>query len=825
MVARPTIPIRSCNAGEFTPEAKGRIDIKQYYSAGLAFKNIEPVPQSGFRRMGGSRRIGQWRKPFVAVPITGAALVPGPHTGTKTIWTGTVAGAVAAVLASGLAISAGSATFDVEAQVAGQWTKIAGPFSVKTGEPATRLAALAPGAYLPATGLRIVATFSASATVSGLAVSAFQESGSPVRPRYVPITTDGGHAISCFLTAGIADFYTQGGHVGSAHVPAVTVEILPQLNFYAEGSTIGIFHGELQTARMFLMTPSQLHDWRADTWPYNPVPKADLGADYPKTADKWEIFLRWAEDTELYIAATVDGETTPTIPLRDANGIPVVASHGDWNRLATELAEAINELSSINSTGVTVVHNWVYQNSEKSEVTFGGDLAGQEFDLTVTVANTTSASALTYHTQIGKTEFEPLFSASRGWPGAVNLLQDRMGYARIPAVPGALSLSRVGEYFDLNVQGQNDNAARLDKLRSQTSETILHIKESNYFFVFTDRGVYFIPNRTIERNTPLNFVICSEIGAQPDCEPFELEGQLYYVAINPAGMDMAGSGGKQLFRVEESVTSAATSFQADSVSLLASHLVDRIIRSVRQKPEQDLDAARGWLMRTDGRLIITQMIKSQEINGYCEWIAAAGGAVREVGVDGRNKLWLAIERAGRTSIELYDTAIFLQDAVSAVTDLAGKITDLPFEDAAELWAVADGYVLGPFTVHGGVIDLEDAYSDVLVGRWIAPRFETMPQVYVTPADEVLHRPGRIHTLHVNIADTTSIAVGANGQPPVDIVLHETTDPVDQPMPAKTKQIVVTGSDLPGFMTGTTAVITQVRPGELRVRDIGIGAKL
>ncbi|TIU44974.1 MAG: hypothetical protein E5W19_32315, partial [Mesorhizobium sp.] len=132
MVARPASPTRSCNAGEFTPEAKSRVDIKQYYSAGLAFKGVEPVPQSGFRRMGGSRRKGEWRRPLSARAITSPTPTFGPHTGTQTIWTGTVAGTVATVLMSTLAIDKGTATFVCEAFVGGVWVQIAGPFAVKT---------------------------------------------------------------------------------------------------------------------------------------------------------------------------------------------------------------------------------------------------------------------------------------------------------------------------------------------------------------------------------------------------------------------------------------------------------------------------------------------------------------------------------------------------------------------------------------------------------------------------------------------------------------------------------------------------------------------
>ncbi|RWN78075.1 MAG: hypothetical protein EOS02_09960 [Mesorhizobium sp.] len=829
MVARPSAPTRSCNAGEFTPEAKGRVDIKQYYSAGLAFKNVEPVPQSGFRRMGGSRRIGEWRKPLSARAITAPTPAAGPFVGTQTIWTGTVAGTVAAVLASGLAIDAGSATFTIEAFVGGVWVPIGGPFAVKTGTPVTRLAAFAPGQQQAATSLRIRATFSVSANVSGLAVSAFFESGTALPPRYVELTTDEGDALSCFISAGIADFFTETGFVGSARLATVTGDMLPDLGFYSEGDTIGIFHGQLETVRLLLATDGQLHDWRQDLWPYDPVPNADLGGDYPKTDDIWEIFIRWTGDsTQGFLSVTVNGETTPAISVKSA-GVPIAltaATTADLEAWAAEIEAALQDLPTLGS-GVTVARQSVAGNkTEMLVVTFGGDFSGEEYELSATIANTADASALPFHTQIGETEFEAVFSTENGWPGTVELVQDRLSYGRIPAVTGAIAMSRIAEYFDLNADGKTDEAARLDRLRSKTSETIVHIKESTYLFVFSDKKMYFVPNRTIERNTPLNFVPAGNVGAQPNCRPFELEGEVYYVALNPEGLAFAAQGGKQVLRVTESVTSSTTNYNADPVSLLASHLADNLIRSASQKPATDLDASKGWLMRTDGRLIACQMIRNQDINGYCEWVAAAGGLVREIGVDGKNRLWLAIERAGRTSIEIYDTTIYLQDAVDAVPNLAGVITGLPYEDGAQLWAKADGYVLGPFTVAGGSIALGDAYAAALVGRWVAPRWESMPQVLVTPSDEVILRPGRIHTLYANIADTDSIAVGANGEQPEDVILHEATDPVDAPMPPKTQLLTVGGDgSLLGMMTGTTAVITQKRPGELRVRDIAMGTKL
>lgn len=703
MVARPATPYRSANAGEMSQDLRGRVDIKQYYSAGLAYKNIEPVPQSGFRLMGGTWRMG-------TLPMT-------------------------------------------------------------------------------------------------------------ARPRYVGLMLDDGTALSAFFTPGQVDIYTEVGHQATVELPTLLEEMLPDLDFYAEGKTIGVFHPQLRSLRLFLN--SGLDDWTVSDWPFSPAPKADLGGTYPKTNDVWEIFMRWTDNPQIFLSVTVDGETTRAIPLRDIMGDPVAANSGDWAAFAAELQTELEELPSL-GTGVVVSQAAAGTDARRLTIEFTGDLSGREYQLSALVTNTASASSLPYHIEIGETGKEDVFSNTRGWPGSVQLVQDRLAYVRIPAVPGALALSQVGEYFNLNVEGQADSAARLDRLRSQTSERINFIKESQYVLVFTDRGAYFVNNRTIERNTPLNFVLASETGIAENCRPFDLEGVDYYVGRDTSDV-VDGSGHQLLSIIYDDVS---TRYNAQAESLLASHLVSGIIRSIPQKKSGDLDAAKGWLLRKDGRLIAAQMIKNQEIMGFCEWIAAHNGKVREIGVDGRNRLWMAIERDSELVVEIYDTSIFLQDAITVTPDLSGVVTGLEAYEGKTVHVVADGYELEHgFLVEDGTINLEDSYSSAIVGRWQCPRWESMPLRYVTPSDDVIMRPGRIHTVHINIMDTTSIAVGANGEAPKDVSLLTAKDPTDQPMAPKTQLITITGEMLQGFKTDTTLVITQKRPGRLRVRDLAIGAKL
>lgn len=829
MIARPSTPFRSGNAGEMSRDARGRVDVKQYYSAFLACKNIEPVPQGGFRQMGGSWRVGLWRKPLADRAITSPSAFAGPHSGTQTVWQGSVAGAVAAVFVDALAINAGGAAFSVEAQIGGVWSLIGGPFAVTAaGGAQSRMAAFAPGGQQTATALRVRATFSEAASVTIGGVTAFFEAGTAIAPRMTSVTLDNGQVAMAMISPGIGDIWTDAGFQGAVRLPMVTADMLLDLNFYAEARTIGLFHEALRSQRLFLATPTELDDWRGSDWPYDPLPDADLDGIYAKTDDIWEVWLRWtfANSTYLYLALTVDGEQTspPTIPLTNA-GTPVTigsASAINWADFAAAVQTALRAMPTMGA-GVTVTEANPSGPSRKLTITFGGALTGQEYQVSALVSNTADASALPFHTQIGETDFEALLSAERGWPGVAALVQDRMGYARIPALPGANLLSRVAEYFDLGITSVADNAARMDVLRSKTSEKIVHVAWSNYLIVLTDRAAYFVPNRTIERNTPLNFVKVSELGAQPTAVPFEVEGELHYVGINPQGMPGRAQGGEQVLKAV--YDDVATKYSVAPISLIASHLTTRVLRSVTQSARSDTDAARAWLMRSDGRLIAGQFIASQEITGFTEWVPAHQGMVRDIRIDGRNRLWLAVERGDVRTFEIYDADLWLQDALTTTTDLSGAISGLPWADGVEVWAVADGYVLGPFPVIGGAIALEDPYSTVIVGRWRPPYAETMPQVHVNGNDEVIWRPGRIHGIAANLIDTTSIAIGANGEPPRDVDLVRTTDPVDQPLPAKTELIRVDGDVLTGVMTGTTAVFTQTRPGAMRVRDFYLETKL
>lgn len=819
MVEKAGSPFRSANAGELSPEAAGRVDIKQFYSAGLRYKNMEPVPLSGFRDMAGSFDNGRVRGRVEVVAQSGVVATAGPHSGNQIIYQATVAGNVVAIDCAALDADVGEHVVQAQALVGATWVNVGGAVTVGTAARAIGMA-VAPGEGVSATAVRLQATFSVAASITTGVVTVLTESTVQDAPRYTSVRHDSGSRYFASLQAMFMDVFEDDAFVAGVYLPTLTPDILPDVDFYAEDATIGIAHNTLETLRVRRGGSSV--EWVRDLWPYEGIPKVDLGAIYPKTNDEWEVQVSWTGSPFATLTLTVDGETTPGIPFVDALNAPIAISGAvDDVLTAANIKAALEGLPSLAGGTVTVVIVATAGAGKRIDIEFGGTLSGSEYQLNSSITNTADVAALSSHVTIGKTDFEPLFSALRGWPGAFGFVQDRLVLGDIKAVPPSLAISQAGDYFKFNIESAGAGAARLDKMRGgQVSERVLAFAEATYFLVFTDRSVWFASNRTITKTEPLNFVKTSNIGLALGCKPIETEVAAYYVGVDPNDNDNVGVG-SQLLAL--SYSELGTRFDAVPQQFFAQHLVRGIVGSAFQLGGRS-EASKIWMRRNDGRLIAACIIQSQEVLGFCEWIAAGGGAVTELHVDAANDVRLCVRRDGVLRHERQDRATLFHATVSATPDLAGGVRGLDHLNGREVWAEVEGYMLGPFTVSAGEIQLGDAYEGpALVGLWQAPVWESMPRVLITRSDEIIRRPGRIHSARAQVIDTTSIAIGANGGDVENVPLTTTADLVTQGLGEKTKSVRRVG--MLGFKTGTTMVVSQTFPGRLHVRDLDFQEKL
>jgi hypothetical protein len=348
MVAREGAPFRSANAGELSPDAAGRPDIKQFYSAGLRFKGMEPVPLSGFRRMAGSYDLGPVRGRVAALAKTNEDATPGPHTGTKTIWLATVAGKVVAIDCAAVAADTGTHTVQAEALVGGNWVACGSPIPVTTTAQQLTFAS-APGAGLVATQARLRATMSVAASITLGAVTVLTETSIQDAPRYSSLLHDSGIRYHLSLQAQFLDVFEDDAFVAGVYLPTLTSAILPLVGFYAENATLGIGHHNLETLRVRRAGSSLA--WTRDLWPYDGIPTADLGAIYAKTDDKWEVQVSYTGSPIVYLALTVDGETTSGIPFINAASAPVaIDGVVDLGLTAASIKAALEALPSLSAS-------------------------------------------------------------------------------------------------------------------------------------------------------------------------------------------------------------------------------------------------------------------------------------------------------------------------------------------------------------------------------------------------------------------------------------------------------------------------------------------
>lgn len=627
------------------------------------------------------------------------------------------------------------------------------------------------------------------------------------------------------FTAGSVDIWRNDRvKVATVALAAITADMLPELRFFGEANTFGIFHPLLWDGIRLLRNTGDDSLWTVGVWSYENVPSVDLGGTYVRTDDVWTIYIRWGSvDTiPLVVNVTVDGTATRAVQLKNAAGTPTKphdAVADEFYIFADDIAAAISDLGGF-SSGVSAIKESYSQSQRQAVivVTFGGALRGSEYDFSMSIVNTSDASALATHTQVGETDGEPLISASRKGFAGMAMFQDRAIYYAPDARGAAMALSQPGEYFNLNIKSQAANAPRLEALRSETSEVIYHIIDAAYLVAFTDQAEYFASNRTIKLNEPMNWLRSSSIGSKRSCPPVLLEGSVYFVSAD---------GGRLYSNNYDAV---GETFQPKPVNDLSGAEVGDLVRDIRsmvvQRKRGAMACDRLWILREDGRLVCGLVNVAQDIDfAACEWVVAGGGAVKAIAVDGQENVWLTVDRSGVVTEEMLEEEgeQLFQKALSVITDLAGQASGLAVLNGRTVWAEIDNDVFGPFTVSAGAIETGQAGKSARIGLWQAPVYESMPFVRVLQNDDVVRRPGKVVAVRLYVKDTASLAVGANGRAVKDVSLARMSDDLDAAKVNFTGHVPVAG--LIGACMDPTVTISQVRPGRIRVRDYVPGVKL
>ena len=620
--------------------------------------------------------------------------------------------------------------------------------------------------------------------------------------RLLPFQWSRERAYMMALRAGAIDIFhaATGGYAFSATVavPFADTDVI-DVTFARLDDTLILFHPDHPPRRVRRLG---VDSWSSDDAPFTDLPLVDYGGAYAGRAEVWRMIITFPSGFTFgtqQFELTASGEPTTLFPMEIVDGAVDSAA----------IVAALEALPSVGA-GVTAVYSGApADNTHSYDITFGGTNAGGNFEMTGRCVSSASVAASFSRIVAGEPGGEPIMSASRGWPSCGAFVQGRLMLAGFRSEPAALVMSRVGEYFDLNVKATAASGPILVRMDLDGGERIQSLRRGKHLCIFTTRGEWFVPDRAIARGQPFNMARSSDVGTRRGAPVIEQEGDLLF--CNPAGT--------KIFAAAYSDTSQG--YQPSPISLLASHLVRAVVGMALQTSDASTDSDRLWIVNADGGLVCGHLLRNQDVVGFTPWTGP--DPVRAVAVDAQGVVWIVAERSGQMRIEILEEGLVF-DAARTGAAPAGVLSGLAHLEGRQVWALADGWPAGPLTVAGGQITLPGgAATSATAGLWTPFRLDPLPMPRDIAERRVLLRPARVHGVRVDVSGSTEIAIGANGGPVREIPLARFGDLADQPPQPFTGQIHVTG--LTRYTPDTQVTITQKTPGPFTLRQLTLEARI
>lgn len=586
------------------------------------------------------------------------------------------------------------------------------------------------------------------------------------------------------LTSNLANFSVAGAGA-----------VLPELTFAQQSDTLLLFHQDLRSKRVRLTNTG----WSVGNLPYADIPNYDYGGVYTNGVPaKWQLEFVGLDATTTTFILTVNGQETQSI-----------AYHATMATLAGTISTAINNLPNI-SPGVVVAAG----SGATLTIEFSG--AGNEGDgwaVSGRVINKADAAILSVKKIAGVSPGEPLISTDKGWPQCGCFYGQRLIVGGFKSLPNAWMASKTGDFYNYDDRFTEANGPFLVPMDIAGGEQIERIVPSLNLLLFTTQAEYWIAERALSKTQAPNHVQSSRHGSKRGIPVVENEGAAIWCHANGATVG------------ENRFTDVEGNFVATDISLLASHLLKDVKDMAVRRATESMDGNIHAIVLGDGQARLVTMLREQEVTAYARMVT--DGLAKAVSRNGRNQLSWIMERGGARKLERMENGLLLDEAQDFVLGPPSKIVSgLSRFNGREVWVIADRDVFGPFMVSGGTVTLPVAVSLATVGTWKPPIVETLPPPRDIGPNTVLKRRARIHSVHISLIDTTSVAISTNGKPlrNYDLARYGTAladvPELDQPY---TGTIKITG--LTGYSTDPYVTIGQVRPGRLNVRSITVETAL
>lgn len=600
------------------------------------------------------------------------------------------------------------------------------------------------------------------------------------------------------------DVYGSAGKLATIAIPHTSAQI-PAIKELQQLDTMVLFHQDVQPQR--IMRQGSDISWAVGAAPFANIPNYDYGEAYTNgVAAVWAISFFNAVNGNNY-TLSVNGVITPALPMPTSDAAIQAAI------LALPGVSAGVTVTSgpANTPGGTPIPSGYFG------IEFSGD--GNEGDgwaVSGQFIDNSAAAITSAHLTRGVLGGEPIMSAARGWPACGVIYGARLVVAGFKSLPHAFLASQVGNYWNLDTRLTSASAPMLVPVDVDGAATILDIHKGRTLDLFTDGGEYWLNGAALDRTQTPVIVLATTNGVAPGVPVMENEGATIYA-------DRMG-GALWEFRFDYSQQNYASNNMSVRSASLVQNIGDMAVRRLTSATQTN----ELWALRADGMAVVCNLLRNEQITAFARRVT--DGSFQAVNVNDRHEITAIVQRqvngAPVQFVERVREDRLLDQSIDFNLGAPGTVvTGLADLEGAIVWAIADNIPQGPYTVVGGQITLGFAAISGYVGRWTPPRVLTMPQPRDVGPRTVVRRPCRVHTVRLRVVNTSSIAIGANGRPAVDIPLARFGGAADVPLLTHPFTGEVPCEGLQGFSDDGVVEITQVRPGLLNVTGVTVEVDL
>lgn len=667
-------------SGVFDPYLYDREDNTFYYNALADGKNLIVLPQGGITRRPGCEFVKELTRQLEEIDLSGATITA-PNGGTvgnlidgsastdliTTSNIGTTnpyvvfhvdlgaADTVCAVDCVNFVLSSGAVEDEFKIQYStnnSTWSDFGASFDIDASDRSRRAKGSSPVSARYWRFVRDGAT-DLTATISVQEIHFWKELDALSNGRLLPFSYSTEQSYMLATSDQNIDIF-----VGDEYKTAVSIDHTSlnqnHINFTQSLDTLIMFHSDVAPVKLFRQGSDDQFDFR--NVEFENIPNYDFGAGVGGVDEVQRINISDAFTTSDKFTILLEGERTAVI-----NG------NGTASTMASNIQAALRGLSNTSSDGITVSSV-----TDGYQITFGGDDGKRPWSkIEVSVLKGNMVMDISRTTK-GEYPGEPIMSETRGYPRAGSFYQERLHMGGFKSLPDALLSSAVSEFYNFDIDRDDDTKGLLFRATDDQANTIYQIVNSRHLSVFTDNAEYYFPSEPIDENAV--FKKTTSTGSKEGLRVFEVEGALVFVqgVFDESSDDEKGTSLREFIFVD-----TEQSYQAPNLSKLSGHLIKNPVDMALRKSVSTEGASNLLMVNEDGTITCNTIMRSDAVNAFMPHQTRGGDKFLAVGVDKKRRVYFITERIingeARRFIEKWNDDLLL-DAGGVVTIEAESFT-------------------------------------------------------------------------------------------------------------------------------------------------------